>query len=344
MPSPYMLLVAFILCSTALSAQDLAGAAPRDRTALLEEFTAAGCGNCPVAHATADALVTVHGARLVVVGVHGGALAAPNSGQPDFRTTDGAALWQSFDIQFQPQGTVNRQLPQTAEQWAGQVQEVLDDPSPVNLGVASVFDVNTRQLTVQVELYYTGSSATPMDRISVMLTQGSVVAFQQDYANGPHSAYHHRHVLRDHVTPLEGDMVDVTSPGTLVQRTYSTAVPEAWDAVDLRVVAFVRAQDGEVYQAYDIPAVGGISSGMDQGHAPLLGSAFPVPAHEVLFIPVTAAGAGRSVRLCDAQGRLVLEQRAPPNGGTLALDVSSLAPGVYAFGCAGAQMQSVIVR
>ncbi|HRF79726.1 MAG TPA: hypothetical protein PL070_06535, partial [Flavobacteriales bacterium] len=101
----------FILVSTPFGlarAQTLVGTEPQQRTALLEEFTAVRCGNCPAAHVVANSLDMVHGDDLVVVGVHGGSLAVPVGAQPDFRTVDGAALWSQFGVAFQPQGLVGR--------------------------------------------------------------------------------------------------------------------------------------------------------------------------------------------------------------------------------------------
>jgi len=75
------------------------------RTALLEEFTAMNCGNCPAAHSVANALGAVYPDDPVSDGVYGGGLAVPSGSQVDFRTVDSIALWAQLGAAFQPQGT-----------------------------------------------------------------------------------------------------------------------------------------------------------------------------------------------------------------------------------------------
>lgn len=331
-----------LLPNTPLAAQDLVGTTPTNRTALLEEFTAMGCGNCPAAHAVANTLVTAYPEDLVVIGVHGGSLADPSGTQPDFRTTDGAALWEAFNVTYQPRGTVNRRALQDAPQWAAAVADVRAQPSPVNLGLATTFNASSRELTVDVELYYT-ADRTADDRISVVLVQDHITGYQQDYVNGAHAAYDHRHVLRDHITPLEGDAVSAAQQTDGVQRTYTYTIPAEWPIADLQVVVFVREADGEVWQVRAIPAMGGATA-LHDGPAPMFGNAFPVPADEVLFVPVMGSAGGTMLQLRDAQGRSVREQRVPSGATLIALDVASLAPGIYVYGRAGGAAQKVLIR
>lgn len=336
------LLVSACVLPAAVPAQDLVGTAPTGRTALLEEFTAMRCGNCPAAHAVANALVTAHPQQLVVVGVHGGPLAVPTGPQPDFRTADGTALWEVLNVAYQPQGTVNRRSLQDAPQWAAAVADVLAQPSPVNLGLATTFNITTRELLVDVELYYTADRSSG-DRISVVLVQDHITGYQQDYVNGAHPAYDHRHVLRDHITTVDGDVVDTAEQTELVLRSYTYTIPVDWSIDDLGVVALVRAADGEVWQAQAVPATGGATM-MNDAPPALFGNAFPVPADAVLFVPVLPDAMNTMVQLRDAQGRSVMEQRVTPGTTLIWFDVSGLAPGVYTYGCAAGGAQRVVVR
>lgn len=324
------------------AAQELVGTAPTNRTALLEEFTAVGCGNCPAAHGVANALATAYPHQLVVVGVHGGSLATPTGAQPDFRTADGAALWEELDVDFQPQGVVNRGALAGAAQWAAAVADVVQQPSPVNVGAATTFQAATRALTIDVELYYT-ADRTADDLISVALVQDHIIGYQQDYANGAHTAYDHRHVLRDHVTPLQGDAVAEAEQGTLVQRTYTFTVPVEWEILDLSVVVFVREEAGVVWQVRTVPANGG-ATGVYNEARETLGVAFPVPADVVLFIPFVEQATERVLQLRDVQGRLVKEQRVPVATTLVGLDVADLAPGLYTYSCAGGPGRTVVVQ
>lgn len=341
-PTTTLVLAATMFLPVVLRAQDLVGTGPTNRTALLEEFTAMGCGNCPAAHATANTLATAYPQQLVVIGVHGGGLADPVGSQPDFRTTDGAALWDLFNVTYQPRGTVNRRVLQDAPQWAAAVADVLAQPSPVNLGFATTYDADTRMVTVDVEIYYTADRTTD-DRISVVLVQDHITAFQQDYVNGPQPTYDHRHVLRDHITTLDGDAVSAAQQMDLVQRAYTYEVPVEWSIADLQVVVFVREADGEVWQVDALPAAGGATA-MEDVPSAFLGNAFPVPADEVLFVPLTDRAVGAILELRDVQGRLVQEQRIAPGTTLTWFDVAHLAAGVYTYGCAGGAAKRVVVR
>lgn len=334
-----------ILVSASLLAQTLVSTAPLPRTALLEKFTAMNCGNCPAAaNVTAD-LDATHGDDLVLINVHGGALANPGNGQPDFRTTDGTALWSQFGVGFQPQGIVNRQMPQQASGWAASVGSVLAQTSPVNIGVASGYDGGTALLTVQVELYYTSDGPSSEDRIHVAVTQDHIIGWQADYVNGNQADYDHRHVLRDIITPLAGDPVPATTIGTLVQRTYTLTLPAAWNVDDLHVVAFVSEADGAVQQVRSVRANGGMTVGVGESADRFLGlgAAYPVPATDRITIPLAADAAAGILVVRDGTGRLVHQQRVPSGTPLVVLPVTGLAEGVYTYGFSNGAARPVVV-
>ncbi|MGV3636611.1 MAG: Omp28-related outer membrane protein [Flavobacteriales bacterium] len=317
--------------------QTLVSTDPQQRTALLEEFTAIRCGNCPTAHTVANALSMAQPDDLVVVGVHGGGLAIPIGAQPDFRTTDGTALWSQFNVAFQPQGLVNRGSLLATANWSSAVQNVIATPSPVNLGVATTFDADTRLLTIDLELYYTATSAPGSDAVSVLLTEDRIVGYQQDYMNGAQADYEHRHVLRDYLTPITGDPVLDAADGTLVQRTWTFTVPEAWDAADLSVVAFVGEQGGGVYQARSVGVTSAATAVREEDN-PVFGIAYPVPANELVTIPVNSISAAQLL-VRDMTGRIVRHVSVPAGSERIVVDVSSFAPGHYFYQADGGRAQ-----
>ena len=333
-----------VMLSASLWAQSLVSTAPLPRTALLEEFTALNCGNCPGAHAVANTLATTYGADLTIIGVHGGGLATPSGAQPDFRTAEGTALWSQFNVTFQPQGMIDRQGLQQASAWNTSIQSVLAQPSPVNIGVASTFDAGAQQLTVQVELYYTADGPVGEDRIHVALTEDHVIGWQTDHVDGNHPSYDHRHVLRTYLTPLEGDGVTTTTTGTLVTRTYTRAIDAAWNLAELDVVAFVGEADGIVHQARSIQADGGMTVGVygNSDRFMGVGAGFPVPAAEQVTIPLSPKA--QSVLLVrDALGRIVHQQRVAAGASRIVVPVSALAEGSYTYGFGNGAARSVVV-
>lgn len=243
--------------------QSLVPSSPQDRTVLLEDFTGIHCGYCPEGHVIMEALESQHGSRLATVGIHAGAFSTPGTGEPDFRTTAGTAIDAHFTISGYPAGVISRRVFGGLDDlgrgaWEGAVAEVLELPSPVNLGVASAFDEGTRELTVTVELLYTADSPTGNDFISVLLKENHITGPQTDYGPaGNHSDYDHRNVLRAYITDTWGDPVTTTTAGTSVIRTYTYTVPAGWNAANCEVVAFVSEDRTDVYQAREVAAVGG---------------------------------------------------------------------------------------
>ena len=245
------------------AAQSLVSQAPQQRTALLEDFTGIHCGYCPEGHAIAASLKAAHPDDLVVVGVHAGGYAVPGVGEPDFRTTEGTAIDANFTISGYPAGVINRltfggldDLGRGA--WEGAVNDVLAMSSNVNLGVSSSFDDGSRDLTVTVELYYTGDSPDPAsDYISVFLKESHLDGPQVDYANGNHANYDHTNVLRAYLTDVWGDEQTSTAAGTSVIRTYTYNVPIGFDIANCEVVAFVSEFKTAVYQVREVVADGG---------------------------------------------------------------------------------------
>ncbi|MCB0765660.1 MAG: Omp28-related outer membrane protein [Flavobacteriales bacterium] len=340
----HLSLATALLIPLSFEAQTLVTTEPQGRTCLLEVFTAINCGNCPAAHTVANGLAADHPDDLVLVEVHGGSLSVPQGAQPDFRTDDGAALWSSWGVTFQPQGLVNRSQLSSANSWPSSVPVVLSASSPVNVGLASAYDAGSQQLSIMVEAYYTGTSLTSTDQLYVLLTEDHVVGYQQDYVNGAHAAYDHRHALRDYVTSVEGEDITMPAAGEFVQHSYTYTVPSTWSLEELHVVAFVQADQGPVYQVKRVAAMDGSTAINESSAGGGLGSAYPVPAAEQVFVPMAADHIGGVLTVTDVQGRTVLSFSVPAGSTLLTIPVADLADGVYAYGLAGADRRLMVVR
>ena len=318
-----------------LSAQTLAGTFPANRTALMEEFTAVNCGNCPAGHMVAADLQSSQGNNLVVVSINAGGLAVPAAGQPDLRTTEGTALFNSYFVNATPKAVVGRSTYNgftalSSGNWGLAVDAVLQQASPVNIGLSSSFDSGTRLLTVDVELYYTASSPGGSDYISVLLKEDHIVAYQSDYGpNGPQEFYDHKNVLRAFLTPLWGDEVTTTALGTLVTRTYTYPVPLGFDIANCSTVAFVGEYQSTVHQAREVASDGGITLGIADDAASVFGTPFPIPATDFVNVPLEAAFTGGSVEMLDLAGKVLFQQRIAAGQSFLQFDVASLASGTY---------------
>ncbi len=261
------LLLLFIpLMATMVSAQVLVSTDPSPKNALLEEYTGIHCTYCPDGHAIAQSILDNNPGRVCVIAIHQGSFASPSAGEPDYRTAFGDALAGQTGLTGYPSGTVNRHVftgSTTAlnrGSWSASCDQIMQEISPVNIGIASSYDEGSRELTIQVELYYTADAPASTNFINVALIQDSIYGPQT--GGGAGSNYRHMHMLRHLITGQWGDEVNTTTTGSLVTRTYTYTVPEAYNSVPavvehMKVVVFVAEDHQEVYTADEVDAING---------------------------------------------------------------------------------------
>jgi hypothetical protein len=82
-----LILFVFSIYSLLSFSQDLVSTTPSKKNALLEEFTAAGCGNCPTGHSIATVIENENPGQIISIRYHHGGLASPQNEEVyDFRT------------------------------------------------------------------------------------------------------------------------------------------------------------------------------------------------------------------------------------------------------------------
>lgn len=266
MKNIFTLLIAFLLVTGCLSAQNIVCTDPQPKNAILEEFTGIYCTYCPDGHAIAASIMNNNPGRAFVIAVHQGGFAAPSGNDPDYRTPFGNPLATQGGISSYPSGTVNRHVFSGSAtgmgrgSWSGAAYSIMQEISPVNVGVISNYEAATRTLTIEVELYYTSNAPAPTNFINLALIQDSIYGPQT--GGGAGNNYRHMHMLRHLITGQWGDEVTTTTQGTLVNRTYTYVVPASYTNIPaivehMEVVAFVSESHQEIYTGYTVPAIGG---------------------------------------------------------------------------------------
>lgn len=258
-----------LLLSASAFAQLPVSTSAQNKKVVLEEFTGIYCTFCPDGHKIANQIYSANTNNVVLINIHVGGFAAPQAGAPDFRTSFGTAIANQSNLTGYPAGTVNRHLfpglsqntsnPGTAMSrgnWSNAANQTLGQSSYANIALEGTLDVNTRQLTIDVEAYYT-ANGTPINLLNVAILQNKVLGPQTGATSyypemiDADGNYIHNHMLRHLVTGQWGDTIHNTSATTLVSRQYTYTLPAAingvaLDMANIEIVAFLTETKQEI--------------------------------------------------------------------------------------------------
>lgn len=237
------------------------------RTVLLEDYTGFKCPNCPRAAVTLKELECLYGKRIVPLAVHvSQTFAAPSNNADgsfatDYRTSIGDAYDTEFgNSLFLPNGLLNRRefdglFPQLHESWPGHVTNILAEPAQALVDIDVTYNEGNREASASIKVSaLTDLNAAPY-RISVLLSEDSIVDWQLDGDRTPPEIpdYVHMHVLRDGFTTAWGDLVNgggAMPEGFTETLTFSLVIDTEFVDHNCNVVAFVYRDDTkEVIQA-----------------------------------------------------------------------------------------------
>ena len=184
MKKQLLALAAMLGTSVVVNAQLPVSTAPSNKKAVLEEFTGVKCTWCPAGHAIANSMVAADPNNVILINIHSCSFANVNSGEPDFKTTEGNAIdaMPGMLIAGYPAGSINRLVlpnPQTAggiassrNVWIANGNTVKAQSAYCNIALQGTINVQTRVLTVDVEVYYTANSPAATNSLNVYFTAG----------------------------------------------------------------------------------------------------------------------------------------------------------------------------
>tara|TARA_B100000674_G_scaffold285791_1_gene236427 strand:- start:2692 stop:4392 length:1701 start_codon:yes stop_codon:yes gene_type:complete len=246
-----ILLSAFVLGSFVTFAQTNVSTTPENKNVVLEEFTGISCPYCPDGHAIAQGIKDNNPGDVMLINIHTGGYATPQGPGTDFNTNFGAALATNASVSGYPTGSVNRDGPaMSRSSWASATATQLSQPSPVNVWSEAIIDMGTNTLTVNVEIYYTGSQTVTSNKINVAVLQNNIEGPQSGGASYNPSAvlangnYNHTHMLRHLITGQWGEDITNVSQGHYETRSYTWNIPSDINGVDvdptnLEIVTFI---------------------------------------------------------------------------------------------------------
>lgn len=247
-----------------ISAQTIVSTSPQNKNVILEQYTGINCGFCPQGTTIANQIYNANPTRVVIIAIHAGNYSNPSAGQPDFRTSFGTGLMGQTSLTGFPAGTVNRHVfsgysmtsggtAMGRGYWSSAANQILAQPSYVNVGATAEIDLLTREISVYVEAYYTGNSPAATNKINIVLLQDKTYGYQ---ANGG-SNYEHNNRLIHMITGQWGADITQTSTGSLYSNTFTYPIPEHLNQIpivleNLRVAAFVAEGTQEIISGLQI--------------------------------------------------------------------------------------------
>ncbi len=259
----FFLLITLIFVELVAVSQTIVSTETQNKKVVLEEYTGIHCSYCPQGHAIAQGIQDDHPEDVFLINIHTGSYATPSEGEPDFRTEYGEALMGQTGLIGFPAGTVNRHLfsglsqseggtAMSRDKWSIAANQVLGEQAYVNVAAEAEIDVQTRELTVHVEAYYTGDSPESVNKLNVVLLQDSTLGTQAGGNMG--DEYNHMHRLVEMITDTWGEDITTTKKGSFINKKYSYIIPEAYhdlpaELYHLNIVVFVAQNRQEIINA-----------------------------------------------------------------------------------------------
>ena len=272
----------FAIIAISSYGQTIVSTSPENKKVVLEEFTGIHCVWCPSGHAIAKAIQDNNPDNVFLINIHTGGFSNPLPGEPDFRTSFGNSIRSQSGVNFYPSGTVNRHIfsggitGMDRGAWTGSANSILAQPSNVNVAVEADINLQTSELIVHVEGFYTANSPAGTNLLNIALLQNNTRGPQTGGNAG--SDYNHMHRLVHMVTGQWGISIPTTTATTFVDETMTYAIPADYNGVevelaDLEVVAYIT----ETQQVNEIQGMNRfhlhfnpISNDRDYGCSPLL--------------------------------------------------------------------------
>lgn len=253
-----LFIISLVLLPLLQQAQTIVSTEPQNKNVVLEQYTGIHCGFCPQGSAVANQIYNANPDRVVLIAIHGGSFAIPAQGEPDFRTPFGAALIAQAGVKGFPAGSVNRHIFPGMEMtqgktamgrnhWNAATGQILQQPSYVNVGANAIINVATREISVNVEAYYTRSGAPATNKVNVVLLQDGTVGPQA----GGGANYVHNNRMIHMITGQWGETISQTTQGSLYTHTFTYTIPPTHNQVPinmekLRVAVFVAEGNQEI--------------------------------------------------------------------------------------------------
>uniref|UniRef100_UPI00402A1AC2 Omp28 family outer membrane lipoprotein n=1 Tax=Prevotella sp. TaxID=59823 RepID=UPI00402A1AC2 len=218
------------------------------RAILIEDFTGQRCVNCPTGTEIINGIVDTYGEdNVIAVGIHSGPLGFPGTATAVGLVTGTGneyySHWDKENKMGQPWVIFNRKTSPDSHynNWAAMVSTIISEKSNLTVNIANAYDAASRTLTTTVGA--DGLSGSVKGKLQVWIVEDGVTALQKMPDGSTNKKYIHNHVFRAAVNGTWGEDVTVKE-GETTTKQYFYKLPEAWNADNIAVVAFVYNDSG----------------------------------------------------------------------------------------------------
>ena len=236
---------------------------------LIEQFTGNRCQYDPLGHKILDSIINLNRPGSVFgINIHTGIYASA------YTTDFGRALQEQSLCNGFPEATVNRHFFSdlsinsgdaiNKDNYFSATNQMLNQISCANIAANATINRSTRELKVNVAVYYTSSVDNATHKINVALLQDSIWGSQAgaetyypDYYNAITGEYCHMHMLRHLVTGQWGDDI-IPVMGSVIRKTYNYTIPAQISNENvvldhLKVLVFLAEGKNEIITVCNAP-------------------------------------------------------------------------------------------
>lgn len=210
---PQLIVLVMVCLSGQLFSQHYVPLEPMNKNVIYEEFTGVKCPNCPAGHTTMAQILADNPGRAFAVAYHpfNSSYTLPYTGDPDFRRHYADSLYMTpwcGTSRYMPSSFVARRLWTPGERltgrsdWTAFGNTIMNEPSPLNVGMATKYDPASQLLTVTVDVYYT-APVTGTYNLMVTLAENNL----QSQQSGATGTYTHKHTFREAFVGQWGDFL-----------------------------------------------------------------------------------------------------------------------------------------
>ena len=236
---------------------------------LFEDYTGHLCNNCPEGAAILKTLKTAMGDTLIVMAVHAGAngMVAPNPVESgcsrgytaDYRTPAGNEYATTFNIKGNPSGMVNRMLIDgnrtflNVANWTSIVNNIPRNAPTMGIQIIPQHRSDTAYIFIKTTLL---SDVSQKLRLCAVLVENGIVSPQKNkdvnIGETPNiCSYEHNHVLRTAITPIWGDVLDLSEKNDTIIKAYALLFEgKPWKKENCHIIVYIYDADTqEILQA-----------------------------------------------------------------------------------------------